>query len=199
MSSHKPGRGRPRVMVNEQVVDVAMNAYWQTDPGEVSVNEICKLASISKPSLYREFRNEDGLTLAVLERYAEKVLAELFTLLQEGRGLQGTLNALIEFASANTKMETGCLFYKMRVGKHRLGPQTRLRVEEIEAEAQAAYAAFLQAHIASDNWPTGLSVETGAKYLSEQLALAITQRAAGESQERIREMLRLALSVFVRK
>lgn len=199
MSSNKPGRGRPRVMVNEQVVDVAMNTYWQTDPGEVSVNELCKLAGISKPSLYREFRNEDGLTRATLDRYAEKVLSELFTLLQEGRGLQNTLNALIEFASANTQMETGCLFYKMRVGKHRLGPQTRLRVEEIEAEAQAAYSAFLQAHYASDNWPTGLSVETGAKYLSEQLALAITQRAAGEPQERIREMLRLALSVFVSK
>jgi hypothetical protein len=41
-------------------------------------------------------------------------------------------------------METGCLFYKMRAGKHRLGPDTRTRVEEIDAAGQAAYAAFLQ-------------------------------------------------------
>jgi hypothetical protein len=48
-------------------------------------------------------------------------------------------------------------------------------------------------------WPDGLSVEAGAKYLGEQIALAITQRASGEDPGRIREMLTLALSVFTRR
>jgi hypothetical protein len=95
-------------------------------------------------------------------------------------------------------METGCLFYKMRAGKHRLGPETRTRVEEIDAAAQAAYGAFLQAARDAGEWPDGLSVEAGAKYLGEQIALAITQRASGEDKARIREMLTLALSVFTR-
>jgi AcrR family transcriptional regulator len=34
------------------------------------------MAGISKPSLYREFGSEDGLTRAVLDRYAERVLSE---------------------------------------------------------------------------------------------------------------------------
>jgi hypothetical protein len=76
-------------------------------------------------------------------------------------------------------METGCLFYKMRAGKHRLGPETRARVEEIDAAAQAAYAAFLQAARDAGEWPDGLSVEAGAKYLGEQIALAITQARLG--------------------
>jgi hypothetical protein len=44
----------------------------------------------------------------------------------------------------------------------------------------------------------GLPVAAGAKYLGEQIALAITQRASGEGPARIREMLTLALSVFLR-
>ena len=39
----------------ERVLDVAMNAYWHSDPADVSVNAICQMAGISKPSLYREF------------------------------------------------------------------------------------------------------------------------------------------------
>ncbi|MEZ5792084.1 MAG: TetR/AcrR family transcriptional regulator [Nitratireductor sp.] len=185
-------------MDTEKVLDIAMTAYWQTDPADVSVNAITQMAGISKPSLYRTFGSEDGLSRAVLDRYAEQVLSEMFTILHGGTGLRETLAALIEFASDDPRMETGCLFYKMRAGKHRLGPETRARVEEIDAQAQIAYVAFLQSARDSGDWPDGLSIEAGAKYLGEQIALAITQRASGEDKGRIREMLTLALSVFIR-
>src|SRR6056297_880497 len=195
----KPARGRPRTMNADKVLDVAMTAYWQRDPADVSVNAVCQMAGISKPSLYREFGSEDGLTRAVLDSYAERVLSAVFAILHGGQGFQATLAALIDFASDDPRMETGCLFYKMRAGKHRLGPETRARVEEIDVAAQAAYAAFLQAARHAGEWPDGLSVEAGAKYLGEQIGLAITQRASGEDPERIREMLTLALSVFTRR
>jgi AcrR family transcriptional regulator len=185
-------------MDTEKVLDIAMTAYWQTDPADVSVNAITQMAGISKPSLYRAFGSEDGLSRAVLDRYAEHVLSEMFLILHGGKGLRRTLDALIDFASGDPRMETGCLFYKMRAGKHRLGPDTLARVEEIDAAAQAAYVAFLQAARNAGEWPDGLSVEAGAKYLGEQIALAITQRASGEDPARIREMLTLALSVFTR-
>lgn len=185
-------------MNTERVLDVAMNAYWQSDPADVSVNAICHMTGISKPSLYREFGSEDRLSRAVLDRYAERVLSEMLVILYGGKGLRETLDALIDFASDDPRMETGCLFYKMRAGKHRLGPDTRARVDEIDAQARAAYAAFLQAAHDAGDWPFGLSGEAGAKYVGEQIALAITQRAAGEDPVHIREMLTLALSVFTR-
>lgn len=86
----------------------------------------------------------------------------------------------------------------MRAGKHRLGPQTRARVDQIDAAAQAAYAAFLQSCRGAGDGIGGLPVAVGAKYLGEQIALAIIQRASGEEPSSIREMLSLALSVFSR-
>jgi AcrR family transcriptional regulator len=185
-------------MDTEKVLDIAMTAYWQTDPADVSVNAITQMAGISKPSLYRAFGSEDGLSRAALDRYADQVLSEMFVILRGGKGLRQTLDALIDFASDDPRMTTGCLFYKMRAGKHRLGPETRARVEEIDAAGQAAYAAFLQAARDSGEWPEGLSVEAGAKYLGEQIALAITMRASGEDPARVREMMTLALSVFTK-
>lgn len=185
-------------MNNDDVLNLAMDAYWQGDPADVSVNAITQMAGISKPSLYREFCSEDGLKLAVLDRYAEVVLSDLFAILHSGKGLHETLNALIDFASDDPRMETGCLFYKMRAGKHRLGPLTRARVEEIDATGRAAYAAFLQSAREGGESIGGLPVAAGAMYLGEQIALAITQRASGVDKARIREMLTLALSVFTR-
>ena len=197
-SDSRPVRGRPRTMNVEKLLDVATKAYWHGDPADVSVNAICQMAGASKPSVYREFGSEDGLTRAVLDSYAERVLSAVFAILQGRNGLQDTLNALIDFAAADPRMETGCLFYKMRAGRHRLGPETRARVEEIAATAQAAYREFLQSCCDAGECPDGLSVEVGATYLGEQFALAITQRASGEDPARIREMMALALSVFTR-
>lgn len=200
MSDHRsrPVRGRPRTMNPGNVLDVAMNAYWQGDPADVSINAICQMANISKPSLYREFGSEDGLTCATLDHYVEHVMSELFPILQAGTGLRETLDRLIDFACSNPRMETGCLFYKMRAGKHRLGPKTRARVEEIDAQARAAYLAFLQAASDASDSTDELSIEARAKYLGEQIGLAVTQRASGEDPARVREMLTLALSVFTR-
>ena len=181
-----------------EVLDVALTAYWRGDPADMSVNAICQLAGVSKPSLYREFGSEDGLKRAALDRYAEEVLSDLFAILQRGGGLEETIDALIDFASDDPRMETGCLFYKMRAGKHRLGPRTRARVDEIDLAARIAYAAFLRARDEAGELREGLSVEAAAAYLGEQIGLAITQRASGEAPTRVREMLQLGLSVLKR-
>ncbi len=175
-----------------------MDAYWSDDPADVSVNTICRLAGVSKPSVYREFGSEDGLTRATLDRYAQQVLTDVFAILQAGRGLQWTLDALADFACDDQRMERGCLYYKMRNGKHRLGPQTRALVDELDAAAQAAYAGFLRACREVGEWTAGPTVEAGARYLSEQVGLAITQRASGEDPGQVRDSLSLALSVFSR-
>lgn len=195
-SDQKPARGRPRTMSAETVLDVAVRAYWGADPADVSVNAICQMAEVSKPSLYREFGSEDGLTRAALDCYSGQVLAEIFSIFHGGRGLDATLDALIDFASADPRMESGCLFFKMRAGKHRLGPETRARVEEIDAAAQAAFAEFLQSHKGNGTRISGMPVEVAARYLVEQMGLAFTLRASGVDAARVREMFVLALSVF---
>ncbi len=176
-----------------------MTAYWRGDPADVSVNAICELAGVSKPSLYREFGSEDGLTRAVLDSYVDLALADVLAILQSRRGLLETLDALVDFACADPRMENGCLFYKMRAGKHRLGPETRARIDEIDMAAQAVYTGFLQNCRDAGDLPAGIAIEAGARYLAEQIALSVTQRASGEDPTRVRDMLKLALSVFSRR
>lgn len=186
-------------MDTRHVLEVATNAYWRADPADVSVNAICQAAGVSKPSVYREFGNEDGLMRAALGGYAEQVLGDVFAILTRGDTLEATLGALVGFACEDPRMETGCLFYKMRAGKHRLGPQTLALVDELSAAAQKAYEAFLQARRDAGDWQGTEPIEDMARYLGSQLEMAITKRAAGEDPAAIRATLTLAFTVLTRR
>lgn len=192
----RSARGRPRTMNVDKLLDTAVSEYWHGDPADISLNAICQKAGVSKPSVYREFGSEDGLTRAALDSYAERVLSDVFAILHSGSGFRKTLEALIDFASTDTRMETGCLFYKMRAGKHRLGPETRARVDALDQAAHSAYVAFLRACRETGDWSGGISDEVAARYLGEQLGLAFSQRASGEDPAQVRAGLALALSVF---
>ena len=187
----KPKRGRPSTLDPDDILAVAMAAYWGSDPADVSVNKICELAAVSKPALYRAFGGEDGLMRAVLDRYAAQVLSELMGLLSSDPPLPQMLDALVHFAARDPKMQTGCVFYKMRAGKHRLGPQTLARVNEIDAGAVQAFETYLTPR--ADDL-RGQSPGTLARYLVEQIGLALSQRAAGEDPAQVEATMALALS-----
>ena len=62
-------KGRPKTIDLERIKNVAMFNYWSNGPTNVSLNEICFKAKISKPGFYREFGGEDGLMRSVLHLY----------------------------------------------------------------------------------------------------------------------------------
>ena len=173
-----------------------MNAYWQDDWAAVSVNAVCTLAGISKPSLYREFGSEDGLTAAVLERYGQKVLVSVEALLSGPHDYAAKLDALIGFASDAPQMEAGCLFVKMRATRSRFGPRTRALIAATEAHFLTHYTRFFAEAARRGEWRAGISSELAAVYLQEQMGLAVSRRAAGKSPQAVRALLELALSVL---
>jgi AcrR family transcriptional regulator len=194
----KRKRGRPRSFDRDKMLDVAMRAYWTDDPADVSLNAVCELAQVSKPAVYREFGSEDGLMRAVLERYAQEVLSEIFDILAPQRRLPEALESLIRFASEDPKMQTGCVFFKMRAGKHRLGPETRALVDAIDAGAVAAFTEYLDARRAAGDRTGDQPSSAAARYLVEQIGLALMQRAAGEGTGQSKAVLELALAQWLR-
>jgi len=188
--------GRPITRKRAHVLETAMNAYWQDDRAAVSVNAVCALAGVSKPSLYRDFGSEDGLTAAVLERYGQTVLVSVEALLSSPQAYGTKLDALIGFASDDPQMEAGCLFVKMRATRSRFGPKTQALLAAIETHFQAHYARFFTEAAGRGAWRGGIATDLAASYLQEQMALAVSRRAAGKSPEAVRAMLELAISVL---
>lgn len=175
-----------------------MNAFWQADSAAVSVNTICTLAEVSKPSLYRDFGSEDGLTTAVLERYAQTVLGSVEGMLASPASFATKFQAMTAFASQDPRMEAGCLFVKMRTTRSRFGAQTQAKIAAIEAHFLSCYTRFFREGAASGEWGSGIDAELAAGYLYEQLGLAVSQRASGKNPESVGALLGLAMSALLR-
>ena len=76
-----------------------------------------KKAQVSKPGLYCEFNNEEGLMIAALSCCEEKVLKPMFEMLTLNMPFIETLNHIADFATMQDdtcKPSSGCLMVKMR-------------------------------------------------------------------------------------
>lgn len=189
-------RGRPKTTDRKRILDVTMDAYWSGDPAEVSVNSICEQCEVSKPSLYREFGSEDGLRRAVLDQYADEVVARILAILRGGEDFSGKIDALTRFACDEALAGKGCLFVKMSGARHRFGQETIAGIAQIETKMHSAFGSFLRSGRQRGEWHGQLPIPIASRYLVAQIGLALTQMARGEDPAAVKAMLETALSVF---
>jgi AcrR family transcriptional regulator len=191
-------RGRTRTFNNDKTLDVAIQSYWSKGPTQVSVNEICTLAGVSKPSLYREFNNEDGLMAASLERYADQVLSHVLGLLAKDKDFQQVLDSLVDYAlrQPTESAPAGCLFAKMRLDKAILGPKTNQVIETLRESAISAFAKWLAKATDEPGVVLPASIAVSAAYLDDQLTHLANRMSDGESVDALRGQAKIAFSVF---
>ncbi|MFK7807618.1 MAG: TetR/AcrR family transcriptional regulator [Saprospiraceae bacterium] len=193
----KRSKGRPVTFNKKRLINKAIEVYWSNDPSNISVSALCENAGVSKPSLYREFGNEDGLTAAVLEHYMKKVSIEFGAILNTDKKFSVRVNNLINFCSSDQFFNSGCLYFKMRSSRFRFGPRTQKKINQIEEEALALYLSFLKNGQKSGEWKSPIPIKLAALYLYEQIYLTLSQRAFKDDPRSIKAMLKVSLSIFL--
>lgn len=189
------GRGRPKTFDRDRLIDVAMDCYWSEGTDGVSLNDLCRRAAVSKPGVYREFGGEDGLMDAVLERYAETVLAPTWALTTHDRPFDEVLDELVGFMTDPDRgMPTGCLLTKMRVLSSRLGPATQSRVDTLREDARATYARWAERAKERGEITSHAPTTVIAAFIDTQFTTLLTQMALGEDPELLRAQAALAFA-----
>jgi TetR/AcrR family transcriptional regulator, copper-responsive repressor len=195
----KPARGRPKTLDRDHVLDVAMDSYWKEDISNLSLNEICRRSGVSKPGLYREFANEDGLMKAVLIRYQEQVLDPLQQMLNSEASFQETLDSLVSFAtsaSCHHESPMGCLFIKMRESRMQLGEATRAQVDFLEEQGLSTFRKWVERSKAKGEFSANMSPEFAATYIDAQISYASSRLARGEEPKIVKKILSVAFSML---
>jgi AcrR family transcriptional regulator len=195
----KPTRGRPKTFDRERILDMAIRSYWTESIDGVSLNEICRRAEVSKPGLYREFGNEDGLMKAALVQYFEKAYAPIHQILAADVAFSKTLDTFITFASADRAdqgVPNGCLFVQMYNARARTGAATQDQLDYFQNQVLRAYEGWVDRTKAKGEFPKDIPTQFAAIYIDAQFSNAMSQQARGEKAETIRDVLKLAFSVF---
>ncbi|MBB1334559.1 MULTISPECIES: TetR/AcrR family transcriptional regulator [unclassified Pseudoalteromonas] len=195
----KPVRGRPKTLDRDHVLDVAMDSYWKDNIGNLSLNEICRRSGVSKPGLYREFSNEDGLMKAVLIRYQEQVLEPVQQMLNSDVPFKEALDNLISFATSvncHDESPNGCFFIKMRESRVHLGKETQAQIDFLEKQGLLFFKKWVERSKTKGEFSVDMSSEFAATYIDAQLSNASTQLARGVAPETVKKILLVAFSVL---
>jgi len=202
----KAPRGRPKTLDLEQTVSVAVQGYWREGVDRVSLNEICRRAAVSKPGLYREFGNEDGLMKAALVAYRKNVLAPVYQMIAADTPFRETLDNLVLLVTRDSKtpgssddpeMPDGCLLVKMRESYGRLGEETRQEIDHAKREALIVYEDWVSRAMAKGELNTDMSPRLAAIYIDAQLNNALSLLARGEPNDEVNKILAVAFSMLI--
>ena len=174
-----------------------MEEYWRQGLSALSLNEMCRLAGISKPALYREFGGEDGLHAAALDAYRERVVLPMLQALLQDRPFAATLEGAIVGLTSDRGSPPGCLFTRMRIDRSRLGPMTLDRVRALEREQLDAFETWVRRGLERGEANPNVSPELAARCVDTQLATVLVQMGIGVDPEQIREQARLALRAIL--
>jgi len=195
-------KGRPKTIDLERIKNVAMINYWSDGPTNVSLNEICFKAKISKPGLYREFGGEDGLMKSVLLLYKNTLIQQILDLLKLEKTFDETLDLLIAFVIGNKDEEhikKGCLLAKFRQSREKFGEKTQEQIDIILRERYLSFELWIKKAKSKGEFDLPLSSKFVARYIISQLDYAISGLSNGEKNNYIKDVLTLSLSVFRKK
>jgi TetR/AcrR family transcriptional regulator, copper-responsive repressor len=192
----KPRRGRPSTFNRQETITRAMNCYWQNGLYGISINELCKRIHISKPTLYREYTNEDGLLKEILEHYQKEVLQPLEQSVQKQTLFSQKMDTLLTLITTPTEGPSGCLFVKMIMTPERLGPNTLALVQQLHQDVVKVYQSWIaKAQQQGEIKQTSTSYFL-AQYIHAQCTIIIISMNLGEDPSKLRKQGLLALSAM---
>lgn len=200
LKTEKPTRGRPKTFDREQVLKVAMMRFWADGPTTVSVNDICTQAGVSKPSLYREFGNEDGLKQAALETYHDMVLTQITDRLRPDQSFAKGVDALIAYLMRDRialGLPLGCLHADMCQSGDQLGALTKDKANAYRQEVLGYIENWISAAKANGEFRPNTPTKTAALYIDAQIGAAMKLQKLGVQNDVVEACLRIAFSALV--
>lgn len=169
-----------------------MTSLWSDGVREVSMNEICRRASVSKPGVYREFGNEDGLTEAAVELYRATVVARILEVLGQDKPFAEVLGSMLNAMTGPSGKPAGCLVAELRSAPSGLGPATAAKVRAVAEEMRQAYEQWFRRAQARGEVDGTVSPALAAHFIDTQLTSVLLQMRLRTDPELVRAQARLA-------
>lgn len=191
-AEQKRGRGRPQTLNRQRTVEIAMGCYWSDGVANVSMNEICRRAEVSKPSVYREFGSEDGLMEAVVGHYRATVVAPLLEVLASDQPFAAVLDGLLRWMTEPSGKPAGCLVAELRAAPGRPGPATADRIATIAAELRQAYARWFERAQARGEVDASVPTDLATHFIDTQFNTVLLQMGVGADPGPLRAQATLA-------
>ena len=201
--------GRPKTLDREEIINIAFNEYWEKGIFNVSLTTIAKLAKVSRPGIYKEFEDEDGLRTEVLKKYiklsAEPVHKNYDSYKLYPNHLFNHFDAIINDGNKNLTKDKnylqikrprnaiGCLMERTRLNSELLGPKAKKLIKTFNIFRVECFKKYVRNAQADGKFKKNLNPQYTAEYILAQFNMIQTYRLNGIKKNRIENILETAL------
>jgi TetR/AcrR family transcriptional repressor of nem operon len=156
---------RPTQFERAEVLEKAMEAFWDHGYGGTSMADLIQVTSLHPGSLYAAFHSKEGLFLAALDHYGQTGMARIEGTLAEAdsplEGIRTYFRQLAE-AAASPRAKRGCLLVNtvLELARHNKTVQNRVtrHLDALEALLRRTLeAAQANGELSSDKDPVALA------------------------------------------
>jgi AcrR family transcriptional regulator len=200
MSSVKVSPGRPRSFDADQVLDKALEVFWQKGYEGASLPDLTQAMGINKPSLYAAFGNKEQLFLKAVERYENRPDAFFYPSLQQPTAYQVIERMLLGAAAAacNPDHPKGCVLVQSALSCS----DDAMRVKQALSERRQAGAQLLADRLQQAQRDGDLPASTDANALARFVITVLqgisVQSSSGATADELLAVAKTALQAVPR-
>ena len=206
--------GRPKTLDRSILIDIALNEYWLYGINNVSLSKIAKLAKVSRPGIYKEFGDEDGLKYEVIMKYTDLLSSEVIPQYYKANHVKtmyyhiySTLGYPVDKKyfkgiSKSNKLKKpikakGCLFEKSKLEKYRLNNKSKNAIDSFEKIRKKAFTNYIERLQKTNQLDSSLKLDDVYDYFIAQLSLAQSLDVNGSKKEEIKIIIDTAFSAII--
>lgn len=190
---------RSREFEPEDVLQIAIDLFWETGYRDGSVDEVVRRSGVAKYGIYGTFGSKDELFMKVLHQYALDRHRDIQSPI---RRPDASLPAIRRFFKRAVGMMTrdearrGCLIVNSGVELGSRNAEVRDFVRRFFEETKHVMEGCLQRAVERGEIAPTVDVSTLATYLVTEFRTALMLAASGSKAQQIRAHLDLALRVL---
>ena len=139
--------------------------------------------------------------MKVLESYEEVAIRPLLDIFRSGQSFDTAVASVISFMLQDRDaigIPTGCLFVMMRAQRHRLGPATGEKIDQLRGDFLATIAAWVDDLKAKGQFREDLPTKVAALFVDAMHAGAMRMQREGVPTEQIDRFLRCGFEALRR-
>ncbi len=180
-------RGRPRAFSPDVALDEMVDMFWTKGYAATSLDDIAATTGLRRSSLYAAFGNKQAMYLAVTERFARSIRAELAEIPRDRGSLRDRLLHFFErviaiYTSGDTPR--GCLVFGTAPSEAVCDPVIAARLGSMLTELDAAMAAlFATAMAAGELRPGTDAAAAGRLCAAIQHSLSLRARSGASTAQ----------------
>ncbi|MBA3869243.1 MAG: TetR/AcrR family transcriptional regulator [Anaerolineae bacterium] len=159
---------RTREFDLEELLEAAMRIFWEKGYAATSIRDIVKKTGVNQFGIYNVYGDKHGLFLAVLDRYRDKIITEVFAIVEHPdaslESIRQYFHALIEHNSM-TVPALGCLMANSMAEFGTEDPEIYQRTSAHAERLRIGFTKALTNAYRNGELRPGLSIEAMASHL----------------------------------